>query len=204
MGTRKYFLTLKLCFFFGFVSPPADTSLHLRCHVSRCKVPIVSLHLQPGGPPRGALRAHLLNMHHTCLSVCPPQKCRRRPPASSLRALFLSFATTNGLSSPCAIGSSQPLMAAADFTVSPPAIFLMMPLSNTVSQSSEEPSSPTPPSLHQSACCTHSFFSFPFFFLERSDGLSVLDVRTIMCQSREHYCLCLQRALTVKSIFGSF
>lgn len=55
--------------------------------------------------------------------------------------------------------SSQPLMAAADFTVCPPAIFLMMPLSNTVTQSSEEPSNPTPSSLHKSVCCTHSFFN---------------------------------------------
>lgn len=87
------------------------------------------------------VRADFLNMNRICLSVCQPQQgCQRLPPPSDC-ALFVSFPATNGLSSPR--GSrhhiSQPLMAAADFTASPPAIFLMTWLSNMVTQSSKEP-----------------------------------------------------------------
>lgn len=103
------------------------------------------------------VRADFLNMHRICLSVCQPQQgCRRLPPPSD-RALFVSFPATNGLSSPC--GSrhhiSQPLMAAADFTASPPAIFLMTWLSNTVTQSSKEP--PPPPFSLSSVRVTMSY-----------------------------------------------
>lgn len=95
--------TVQLPLFFCFIPPSMGTFFPPSLPRSPFWSPTVSLHLQTGGRPRGVLRAHLLNMHHACLSVCQPQKCHWCPPPSSHRALFVSFATTNGLSSPCTI-----------------------------------------------------------------------------------------------------
>lgn len=91
-------------------------------------------------------------------------------------------------------------MVAADSTVSLPAIFLMMLLSNTVTHCSEEPSNTTLSSPHKSVCCTHSFMKKRR--RKQTDGWSTLDYYVSNHPSRE--LSCLQRALTVKSILSSF
>lgn len=141
---------LLLSFFLSTFSFPLLPHLLLWGHAD-------CLHYQPGSRLGDDERACACRLpeYASHLFECLSTPAGLPPPSD--RALFVSFPATNGLSSPR--GShhhiSQPLMAAADFTASPPAIFLMTWLSNMVTQSSKEPPPLSHSPLCESLCHTH-------------------------------------------------